>query len=194
MDVMEAIKTRRSVRRFKPDPIPDDIMAEVLEAARWAPSWANTQCWEFIVVKDKETKERIAGEVLAQGNPAKRGVAEAPAVVVALAKKGLAGFYKESAVTDKGDWFMYDVGVAMQNLCLAAWGSGAWDRARGIDGRVQGRGDPRCPERDACGRTDARWATPPWWGEAPIAKKSRSSCTGKDTKRNRKGPIVPSYT
>jgi nitroreductase len=124
MDVMEAIKTRRSVRRFKPDPIPDDVMREILEAARWAPSWANTQCWEFIVVKDQAVKERLSEEVLPQGNPARRGIAEAPAVVVALGKEGISGFYKDRPATDKGDWFMYDVGVAMQNLCLAAWGFG----------------------------------------------------------------------
>jgi nitroreductase len=124
MDVMEAIKTRRSVRRFKPDPIPDEVMGEVLDAARWAPSWANTQCWEFVVVRDQAIRQRLSEEVLAQGNPARRGVAEAPVVVVALGKEGISGFYKDRPVTDKGDWFMYDVGVAMQNLCLAAWGRG----------------------------------------------------------------------
>jgi nitroreductase len=124
MDVMEAIKTRRSVRRFKPDAIPEDVMNEILEAARWAPSWANTQCWEFVVVKDQAIRTRLSEEALLKGNPAKRGVAEAPAVVVALAKEKVAGFYNDVPSTDKGDWFMYDVGVAMQNLCLAAWGFG----------------------------------------------------------------------
>jgi nitroreductase len=125
MDVMEAIKTRRSVRRFKPDPIPEDVMTEILEAARWAPSWANTQCCELVVVRDPEIRQRLSEEVLPKGNPAKRGVAEAPVVVVALGKEKAAGFYSERAVTDKGDyWFMYDVGLAMQNLCLAAWSFG----------------------------------------------------------------------
>jgi len=124
MDVIEAIKTRRSVRRFKPDAIPGDVMNEVLEAARWAPSWANTQCWEFVVVTDEAVRQRLSEEALSTGNPARRGVAEAPAVVVALGKEGISGFYKDRPVTDKGDWFMYDVGVAMQNLCLAAWGLG----------------------------------------------------------------------
>ncbi len=148
MDVMEAIKTRRSVRRFKPDAIPDEVMSEILEAARWSPSWANTQCWEFIVVTDQATRTRLSEEVLAQGNPAKRGVAEAPAVVVALGKEGVAGFYKGPS-TDKGDWFMYDVGVAMQNLCLAAWGFGTRHRPRGAHGRRQGPGDPGGPRRGA---------------------------------------------
>ncbi len=124
MDVVDAIKTRKSIRRFRPDGIPDDVLIDVLDAFRMAPSWANTQCWELIVVRDGETKEKLSEEVLAPKNPAKRGVAEAPVVVVALAREGVAGFYKGEPRTDKGDWFMYDVGVAMQNLCLAAWAKG----------------------------------------------------------------------
>ena len=42
MDVMEAIKTRRSIRKYSPDPVDDITLEKVLEAARWAPSWANT--------------------------------------------------------------------------------------------------------------------------------------------------------
>jgi nitroreductase len=124
MDVVDAIKTRKSIRRFKPDEISDDVLSDLLDAFRMAPSWANTQCWELIVVKDGETKERLSEEALTPKNPAKRGVAEAPVVVVALAREKVSGFYKGEPSTDKGDWFMYDVGVAMQNLCLAAWGKG----------------------------------------------------------------------
>lgn len=124
MDVIEAIRTRRSIRRFKTDEIPEDVLIDVLDAIRMAPSWANTQCWEIVLVRDRETKEKISEEVLAPKNPAKRGVAEAPVVVVALAREGVSGFYKNEPITDKGDWFMYDVGVAMQNLCLAAWERG----------------------------------------------------------------------
>ncbi len=52
-------KGRRSVRRLKPDPIPDECIDKILEAARWAMSGANGQPWEFIVVKDPETKNRL---------------------------------------------------------------------------------------------------------------------------------------
>ena len=47
MEVMETIKKRRSIRSYKPDHIPENMLTDVLEAARWAPSWANSQCWEF---------------------------------------------------------------------------------------------------------------------------------------------------
>jgi nitroreductase len=56
---LKLVKTRRSIRSFKPDPIPDEYVEKIIEAARWAPSGANSQPWEFIVVKDKQIKDRI---------------------------------------------------------------------------------------------------------------------------------------
>jgi len=53
------VKTRRSIRSFKTNPIPDEYVEKILEAARWAPSGANSQPWEFIVVKDKYIKDRM---------------------------------------------------------------------------------------------------------------------------------------
>lgn len=58
-EFLEAVRTRRSVRRFKPDPIPDEYIRHILEAARWAMSGANGQPWEFIVVRDKGLREKI---------------------------------------------------------------------------------------------------------------------------------------
>ncbi|MBI4186455.1 MAG: nitroreductase family protein [Chloroflexi bacterium] len=53
------LKKRRSIRRFKPDPIPDGYVEKIVEAARWAMSGGNGQPWEFIIVKDKDTKAKI---------------------------------------------------------------------------------------------------------------------------------------
>ena len=119
MDMLEAIKTRRSIRKYKPDEIEEEKLQAVLEAARWAPSWANTQCWEFIVVKNPDTKEKLA-ETLTPRNPATEAVKTAPIVVVACAKLGVSGFKLGAPVTDKGDFFMFDTALAMHNLSLAA--------------------------------------------------------------------------
>ena len=59
-EFLELVKKRRSIRRFKPDPIPDGCIEKMIDAAHWAMSGANAQPWEFIVVKNKETKEKIA--------------------------------------------------------------------------------------------------------------------------------------
>ena len=119
MEVMEAIAARRSIRKYKPDPIDDKTLGMVLEAARLAPSWANTQCWRFIVVRDNKIKAQLAS-ALSEGNTATPAISSAPVVIVACAELGKSGCKDEVARTDKGDWFMFDVALAMQNLVLAA--------------------------------------------------------------------------
>jgi nitroreductase len=59
-EFLELVHKRRSCRRFKPDPIPDEWVEKILEAGRWAMSGSNAQPWEFIVVKDQDTKDRMA--------------------------------------------------------------------------------------------------------------------------------------
>jgi nitroreductase len=59
-DFLELVTKRRNVRRFKTEPIPDEYIRKILEAARWAMSGANAQPWEFIVVKNPDTKAKLA--------------------------------------------------------------------------------------------------------------------------------------
>ncbi|MBN1103432.1 MAG: nitroreductase family protein [Deltaproteobacteria bacterium] len=61
------VQARRSIRVFKSDPVPDEFVDRIIEAARFAPSGGNSQPWEFIVVKDRGTKDRIVGMVADQG-------------------------------------------------------------------------------------------------------------------------------
>jgi len=119
MDVLEAIKGRRSIRKYKPDPVSDEVLDQVLEAVKWSPSWANTQCWEVIVIRQPAMKAKVA-EALPAGNPALSSLRDAPILLVFCAIRNLSGFKKGEVTTDKGDWFMFDVGVAMENLCLTA--------------------------------------------------------------------------
>ena len=56
-ELLELLKKRRSTRRYKPDPVPDEAIDKIIEAARWAPSGFNQQPWEFVVVKDQKLKE-----------------------------------------------------------------------------------------------------------------------------------------
>jgi len=59
MELIDAIKQRRSIRKFKTDPISDELIEELLEAARLAPSGSNTQPWRFVVVKSDEMKKKL---------------------------------------------------------------------------------------------------------------------------------------
>jgi nitroreductase len=123
MELMAAIKGRRSVRAYKSDPIPEKKLQKVLEAVQWAPSWANTQCWEVVVVRDATVKKRLA-ETLFSTNPARDAILKAPLSLVLVGIKEKAGFKKGTPATDKGDWYMFDCGLATQNLCLAAHAEG----------------------------------------------------------------------
>jgi nitroreductase len=79
LTVAEAIQKRRSIRKFKPDPVPEEMMVQILEAARLAPSGTNRQPWRFQIVKEGELKNKlIEGAVIGE----QPQIAQAPVVVV----------------------------------------------------------------------------------------------------------------
>jgi nitroreductase len=119
MELMDAILHRRSIRKFTDYVVTDEEIKQLLEAARWAPSWANTQVWEFIVIRDKALMEQVVNTYVDK-NPATRCSLAASALIVACAKTGVAGCYGGQDVTKFSNWFMFDLGIAVQNLCLKA--------------------------------------------------------------------------
>ena len=110
MELMETIKGRRSIRRFKPGPLLPGALERILEAVRWAPSWANTQVWEVIAVTQEGIKEALR-ETLSK-NPSHHAMIEASVVLVICAKLGSSGYYNGEVTTVKGDWYMFDLGIA----------------------------------------------------------------------------------
>jgi nitroreductase len=134
MDVMQAIKGRRSIRKYRDEPVPEEALQTVLEAARWAPSWSNTQCWRLVVVRDRETKSKLAdtlkGIKAGRPNPSNETVRTAPIVIAACAELGLTGRHRDESgekklATDKGEtWYMFDLALASQNMSLAAYSLG----------------------------------------------------------------------
>jgi nitroreductase len=100
--LLDLVTKRRSVRQFKPDPVPDEYITKIIEVARWAPSGFHTQPWEFVVIKDPEVKAKIVAVLDEHGpaikDPAKKQVQrssfrDAPVFILALidwrAKVGL---------------------------------------------------------------------------------------------------------
>jgi nitroreductase len=118
-ELMSIIKKRRSIRRYQDKQVPDEHLQQVLEAVQWSPSWANSQCWELVVVKDQAGKEKLK-EVLPATNPASKAMTEAPIIIALCGKLQSSGYYKGEATTKLGDWFMFDLGIATQSLCLMA--------------------------------------------------------------------------
>lgn len=123
METLEAIRTRRSVRKFSDRPVEAETLQAVLEAARTAPSWANMQCWRFVVVRGQATKEKISELSYLEGyfapkgytsNPALKALAEAPVVIVACASPDASGEVRGQP------YYLTDVGLSAANLMLAA--------------------------------------------------------------------------
>ena len=107
MELIEMIKKRRSIRRFKSQEVEQWKLDTALDAARWAPSSKNSQPWEFIVIRERHTLERIAEE-----SKYGKHIAQAPLAV--------------AFVTDpsKSTWHEVDGALATQNFSLAAWALG----------------------------------------------------------------------
>ena len=79
-EVLTAIKNRRTIRRFKPDPVGEEKIKMILEAGRWAPSFSNLQPWKFIVTKDQNLKNQL--DKASRENVLHLGINEAPLVIL----------------------------------------------------------------------------------------------------------------
>lgn len=119
MDLFEAMEKRRSIRKYTDEPVAEEDLARILEAGRMAASWTNNQVWEIVVVRNPETKQRLA-ETLPRTNPARKAIAGAPIVLAACGRERESGFYKGEASTALGDWLMFDVALFLANVTHAA--------------------------------------------------------------------------
>ncbi len=115
MDLMDAIKGRRSIRRYKAMPVPDDLLREVLIAARYAPSANNAQPWRILVVRDEDTKLKLVAAANGQ-----KFIAQAPVVLV------ICGIPDEAFQTVGGymSSHVIDASIAMDHLTLMAHATG----------------------------------------------------------------------
>ena len=109
MDVYEAIAKRKSVRGFKDEEIPDEIISRVLEAARLAPSASNRQEWRFIVVRDQVMRKKLAEAARGQ-----KFVGEAPVVLACCAETD------EHVMACGQLCYPIDVAIAMDHITLCA--------------------------------------------------------------------------
>jgi nitroreductase len=105
MDVYECLKTRLTVRQFKPDPVPEEVVTRILEAGRWSPSSRNQQPWHFVVIRDRDTLKSI-GRIATSGG----FVAAAPLAI--------------AIVMENADVPELDAGRALQQMEVMAWSEG----------------------------------------------------------------------
>jgi len=111
MSVLDVIKSRKSIRRYKEDPIPEDVFLRVLEAARLAPSGKNSQPWKFVVIKDEAMKKSLA-----EASRGQMFMARAPVIIAACG-------FPEMSYPRQGNYMKswpIDVAIALQHLMLQA--------------------------------------------------------------------------
>ncbi len=111
MSVMDVIRARRSVRAYKDQPIPEEVLDRVMEAARLAPSGKNLQPWKFILVKDPDMRLKLA-----EASRAQYFMAQAPVIVVACG-------YPDRCYQRQGNYMTswpIDVSIALEHLMLKA--------------------------------------------------------------------------
>jgi len=113
MDVRLAVASRREVRRYAPEPLPDEVVARILDAGRLAGSAQNRQPWQFLLLGSRERVERLADAVFVPSNVL------GAALVVAITVRG------------KGP-ITFDAGRAAQNMLLQAWSEGVGSSPNGI--------------------------------------------------------------
>lgn len=134
---LELVKKRRSIRKFKPEPIPDEYVDKMIEAARWAPSGANSQPWEFIVIRKPELREKIVGfiqeneqlnhkmelvrEPAMRFRPSAAGYVRAPVFIIMCGDPRTKDAYPLSAKISRGESnFISGLAIAFTYMQLTA--------------------------------------------------------------------------
>jgi nitroreductase len=117
MELSEAIKGRRSIRVFKKQNVPEEIVEKLIDAANWAPSAGNIQPWEFVIVRKPAVKTRLAQAALNQ-----EFVEEAPVVIVVCAdeERSSMGY----SFRGRTLYCIQDTAAATQNILLTAYSLG----------------------------------------------------------------------
>jgi nitroreductase len=117
MEVLEAIKGRRSIRAFKNKNVSKETVEKLVDAARWAPSAGNIQPWEFIIVRKAEIKRKLAEAALSQSF-----IEEAPVVIIVCADETRSphGY----GARGKTLYCIQDTAAAIQNILLTPYSLG----------------------------------------------------------------------
>ena len=134
MNTLDAIRERRSIRKFKVEKVARETIAKIIASAAYAPSWKNTQVTRYHVFDEQALKSKIANEYTLGFSYNTETIERAPQVVAITAIKGRSGVERDgSFTTAKGDsWLMFDAGIATQTFCLAAYEYGVGSVIMGI--------------------------------------------------------------
>ena len=126
MDVSQAIRSRRSIRKYKQETVPHKVIEEIVADAAYAPSWKNTQIARYILVEDRAAIDKMAEEMVLDFKFNEKTLKSCAALMALTYITGRSGFERDgSYATPKEAGFeMFDAGIAAQTFCLAAWERG----------------------------------------------------------------------
>lgn len=125
MDMMQGIKERRSIRQFKDQVVERELVNEILEGARFAPSWANFQVARYNLIEDKELIKKLAHDGVNDFVYNVDTLKNASNVLVLSYVEGKSGKIDEMGYDSKTNvWEIFDSGIACQTFCLAAHAKG----------------------------------------------------------------------
>lgn len=134
MNVIKAIKTRRSIRKYTTEIVSKIDLEDIVELASYAPSWKNSQTPGYVIVQNRELIGKIANEGVMGFEKNKNTILNCSALVVMTTVCGRCGYERDgSFTTKKGDkWEMFDAGIAAQTFMLAAHEKGIGTVVLGI--------------------------------------------------------------
>ena len=124
MEAIEMLKDRRSIRKYKEEVVPENVMEEIIEVARYAPSWANFQIARYNLITDEKIIKEIADKGVhgfAYNIGTLQNAKNVAVVSFTQGKSGKLDLEKDDYATAKANaWEMFDAGIATQTFCLAA--------------------------------------------------------------------------
>ncbi|MBF0578965.1 nitroreductase family protein [Erysipelotrichaceae bacterium RD49] len=133
MKFEKVLEGRRSIRQYKVAPVDHDVLKKLIKAASLAPSWKNSQCPRWYVITNDQMLQELKENALPPANQAK--VEKAPCLIVACFEEKLSGIGNEPGVyaNEAGEgWSYFDLGLAVENLCLEAYRQGLGTLIMGI--------------------------------------------------------------
>lgn len=118
METIQAIRSRRSIRKYQPKPVPHEVIEQIVADAAYAPSWKNTQIARYVLVEDRATIDKMAEEMVLDFKLNEKTLKNCPAVMVLTYVTGRSGYERDGSFsTPKEAGFeMFDAGVAAQTF------------------------------------------------------------------------------
>ncbi len=134
MEFMDCVKNRRSIRKFAADVLSDEVLARLIKAASYSPSWKNSQTVRYYAVRDAVLRDAVAENCVTGFAPNAATIRNAAAIILVATVANRSGYERDGSFsTSKGThWESFDAGIATQTLCLSACEEGLGTVVLGI--------------------------------------------------------------